>query len=317
MKIDKFTLSSNAVFAPIAGFSDVGMRSICADLGAGITYTEMISAKGLVYGSEKTEDLLHTTDSEKIKAVQIFGSEPDIIERAVNHEALQKFDIIDINMGCPVPKIVKNGEGSALLKTPDKARQVVQSARKGGKTVTVKFRIGFEEKSRTGVDFAKMLEQAGASAIAVHGRTREQYYSGNADWDYIAEIVKSVSIPVIANGDVFNAEDYKRILATTGADGVMIARGALGNPQIFSSITNTPCKWKSISEIVQRHIAVMRQFHSDTYVANNMKKQIAYYCKGLKGGKQLKMSIFSAKDITEMLDVLSSSQVLDVPVFQG
>ncbi len=316
MKIESLTLSSDAVFAPVAGFSDVGLRSLCARMGAGLTYTEMVSAKGLIYGNEHTEDLLHTTPFEKIKAVQIFGSEPQIMLKAAKGKEFEKFDIIDVNMGCPVKKIVSNGEGSALLKNPALAAEIVRELRRAEKPVTVKFRIGFEKNSRTGVDFARYMQDAGAAAITVHGRTREQFYEGSADWDYIAEVVRAVNIPVIANGDVFSEEDYKKIKAHTGAAGVMIARGALGNPQIFSRITGTPCPFGTVKEIVLEHIAVLASFHSEIYTVNNMKKQVACYCKGLRGGKQLKLETFGARTLKELTDAVKNSEVLEVPAIK-
>lgn len=313
MKIGAFELKSDAVFAPIAGFSEVGLRALCAELGAGLTYTEMVSAKGLMYGNEHTEDLLHTTEYEKVKAVQLFGSDPEILARAAESRELGKFDIVDINMGCPVKKIVSNNEGSALLKNPSLAADIVRAVRRSGKPVTVKFRIGFEKNSRTGVDFARYMQDAGAAAVTVHGRTREQFYEGNADWDYIAEVVRAVDIPVIANGDVFSKEDYIKIKAHTGAAGVMIARGALGYPQIFSEITGTPCPYATVQDIALKHIDVLASFHSDIYVVNNMKKQIACYCKGLRGGKQLKLDVFKARNVAELKEIVKESAVLSVP----
>lgn len=313
MKIDALELKSDAVFAPIAGFSEVGLRALCAELGAGLTYTEMVSAKGLMYGNEHTEDLLHTTEYEKVKAVQLFGSDPEILARAAESRELGKFDIVDINMGCPVKKIVSNNEGSALLKNPSLAADIVRAVRRSGKPVTVKFRIGFEKNSRTGVDFARYMQDAGAAAVTVHGRTREQFYEGNADWDYIAEVVRAVDIPVIANGDVFSKEDYIKIKAHTGAAGVMIARGALGYPQIFSEITGTPCPYATVQNIALKHIDVLASFHSDIYVVNNMKKQIACYCKGLRGGKQLKLDVFKARNVAELKEIVKESAVLSVP----
>lgn len=313
MKIDELELKSDAVFAPIAGFSEVGLRALCAELGAGLTFTEMVSAKGLMYGNEHTEDLLHTTEYEKVKAVQLFGSDPEILARAAESRELGKFDIVDINMGCPVKKIVSNNEGSALLKNPSLAADIVRAVRRSGKPVTVKFRIGFEKNSRTGVDFARYMQDAGAAAVTVHGRTREQFYEGNADWDYIAEVVRAVDIPVIANGDVFSKEDYIKIKAHTGAAGVMIARGALGYPQIFSEITGTPCPYATVQDIALKHIDVLASFHSDIYVVNNMKKQIACYCKGLRGGKQLKLDVFKARNVAELKEIVKESAVLSVP----
>ena len=313
MKIDELELKSDAVFAPIAGFSEVGLRALCAELGAGLTYTEMVSAKGLMYGNEHTEDLLHTTEYEKVKAVQLFGSDPEILARAAESRELGKFDIVDINMGCPVKKIVSNNEGSALLKNPSLASDIVRAVRRSGKPVTVKFRIGFEKNSRTGVDFARYMQDAGAAAVTVHGRTREQFYEGTADWDYIAEVVRAVDIPVIANGDVFSKEDYIKIKAHTGAAGVMIARGALGYPQIFSEITGTPCPYATVQDIALKHIDVLASFHSDIYVVNNMKKQIACYCKGMRGGKQLKLDVFKARNVAELKEIVKESAVLSVP----
>lgn len=313
MRIDGIELKSDVVFAPIAGYSDVGLRSLCARAGAGLTYTEMVSAKGLTYGNEHTEDLLHTTADESVRAVQIFGSEPAVMAKAAQSEELAKFDIIDINMGCPVRKIVSNGEGSALLNDPALAAAIVREVRRAGKPVTVKFRIGFEKNSRTGVDFAKIMQDAGAAAITVHGRTREQFYEGKADWDYIADVVRAVQIPVIANGDVFTAGDYFSIKERTGAAGVMIARGALGDPQIFSRITGTPFPFATRKETVLEHIRVLRKFHSEVYVCNNMKKHIAYYCKGLRGGKQLKLDAFAAKTLGDLVEAVTACDVLDAP----
>lgn len=303
-----------AVLAPIAGFSDVGFRRLCARAGAAITYTEMISAKGLIYGSAKTEDLLHTTDAEKVKAVQIFGREPDIMLAAARHQALAKFDIVDVNMGCPVPKIVGNGEGSALLKEPKLAAKIVRTLKLSGKFVSAKFRIGFEQNSRTGVDFAKILQDAGADALTVHGRTREQFYSGIADREYIAEVVRAVDIPVLANGDVDSADDYREMLRITGAAGVMIARGALGCPWLFADIAGIERPWRTRREAVDEHIATMLEFHSPVYVAANMKKHLAYYVKGLTGGKAFKQRVFESGSVKELQDAVRECELLDIPI---
>lgn len=292
------------VLAPIAGYSDVGFRKVCAERGADITYTEMISAKGLVYGSDKTEDLLNTTDSEKVKCVQIFGSEPYFIQKAVEHKALQKFDFIDINMGCPVPKIVKNGEGSALMENIPLACEVVKAALKGGKPVTVKFRLGVDEGHIIAVDFAKALQDAGASAVTVHGRTRKQLYSGKADWQEIAKVKQAVSVPVFANGDITDKASYDEAMRITGCDGAMIARGALGNPKIFSDLKGMDTEGYSLKKDILLHLETLLSFHRENYVLANFKKHIAYYTRGLKGQKQIKLSAFEAKSIEELREVI-------------
>lgn len=301
MKVD---FCHKTVLAPIAGYSDVGFRKVCAMRGADMTYTEMISAKGLVYGSDKTEDLLHTTFSEKIKCVQIFGSEPDFIRRAVEHKALENFDVIDINMGCPVPKIVRNGEGSALLENIPLACEVVKAALCGKRPVTVKFRIGVTSDKIIAVDFAKAMQDAGASAITVHGRTRAQLYSGKADWETIAKVKSAVDIPVYVNGDITDKASYDEAMRISGADGAMIARGALGNPLIFSEIKNCVPDGYSLKADILTHFDTLLEYHHPAYVLANFKKHIAYYCRGMQGQKQIKLAGFETKSIDEMRDVI-------------
>lgn len=305
-KLRKEIKFQGVVFAPIAGYSDVGLRKVCAMRGADMTYTEMISAKGLIYGSDKTEDLLHTTDSEKIKCVQIFGSEPYFISKAVEHKALEKFDVIDINMGCPVPKIVRNGEGSALMENIPLAVEVVKVALCVGKPVTVKFRLGVSSDKIIAVDFAKAMQDAGASALTLHGRTREQMYSGKADWQKIAEVKNATQIPVFVNGDIVDVESYKEAMKTTGCDGAMIARGALGNPKIFSDIKGIDVENYSLKDDILMHLNTMLQFHNERYVSANFKKQLAYYCRGMRGQREIKLKAFAATNINDIKEIVET-----------
>lgn len=313
MKIGNIELLSDAVLAPIAGFTDVGLRNVAKSYGAGLTYTEMISCKGMVYGSEKTRELLATTEIETPCAVQIFGCDPEIMARAVVMPEIQKFDIIDINMGCPVPKVVGNGEGSALLNDPKLASEVVKSViSASGKPVTVKFRKGFRMNENTAVDFARFMQDAGVSAITVHGRTREQFYSGKADWDCIAEVVRAVDVPVFANGDVVDVESYKAIKSHTGASGVMIARGALGNPQIFRDIALSEGFGGVLYDTVDcvrdllTQINVLSGYYTDRYIYSSMKKQVCYYLRGVVGGKAIKEKVCRVESLGELIEIVES-----------
>ena len=234
MKIGNVVLENNVFLAPMAGVTDLPFRILCKEMGCGLVYSEMVSAKGILYDNKNTTELLEVDPKERPVAVQLFGSDPEILGAMAKKIEDYPIDIIDVNMGCPAPKIVKNGEGSCLMKTPELVGKIVRSlVESQKKPVTIKFRKGFDEEHINAVEIAKIAEANGASAVAVHGRTREQYYSGKADWDIIRQVKEAVKIPVIGNGDVTSAESADAIMRETGCDGVMIGRGAQGNPWIF------------------------------------------------------------------------------------
>ncbi len=304
MKIGNVTLKNNLILAPIAGYSDAGLRCLSYRYGAGLCFTEMVSAKGLIYNNQNTKDLIYTHDEENPKAVQIFGNQPEIMAQAVNKKELEKFDIIDINMGCPVPKIVKNGEGSALMQNPSLVYEIVYAVVKAAKerAVTVKIRTGFDKDNKNAPEVGKAIEAAGASAITVHGRTRDMFYSGKADLESIRKVKKAVKIPVIGNGDVTDYESYNKMIDYCGVDAVMIARGAIGRPYVFSEILKIPYEFE-IYKTVKEHLDLLN--HLDERVAvNNMKKQIVFYIKGIRGAKFIKEAVFKAERKEDILKAL-------------
>lgn len=305
IKIGNIETPNNVFLAPLAGYSDSAMRVICGELGAGVCFTEMVSAKGLKYSSNKTEDLLFTYPEEKITAVQIFGSEPDIMGWASSSRYLEKFDIIDINMGCPVPKIYNNGEGSALLKNPLLASKIIKSVKKSGKAVSVKFRIGLTEGNFVTESFAKMCEDSGADMITIHGRVRDAVYSGEVNCEEIQKAKSKVKIPVIANGGIFSREDADYIVKNTGADGVMVARGAMNNPLIFSEILGEKPQI-SFKGLIRKHLNLLVERYGNERSAVIFRKQMAFYLKGLRDSKRLKEKVFSATDSKEIFEVIEN-----------
>lgn len=315
LKISELEFENNVFLAPMAGVTDVAYRKICSEMGCGLTYTEMVSAKALYYGSEKTEELFRISEEEGRAAVQIFGSEPLIMAKSC--ELFNKDDricIIDINMGCPAHKIVKNGEGSALMKNPKLAGEIVREVKKATfKPVTVKFRKAFDENSINAVDFAKIIEEAGADAITVHGRTAVQMYTGKADWSIIKAVKQNVGIPVIGNGDVFSPEDGRNLIKETNCDGIMIARGALGNPWIFNQIRdnvkNGSYSYPEASEKIDmciKHYKTALKYYDEGRVVREMRKQVAWYIKGIKNCTEIKCSINSAKSSMEAIEILEN-----------
>ena len=302
--IGRLSTKNNIFLAPLAGFTDFSLRSICYDLGAGLCFTEMVSAKGLTYNNQNTKELLFTADNEYIKAVQLFGSEPDILRRACESRDLEKFDIIDINMGCPVPKVFNNGEGSKLLDNIPLAQSIVKECVKSGKTITVKMRLGTQRPSFAALDLAKAVEQAGASMVTVHGRYRDDYYRGEIDYDKIAQIKGALKIPVIANGNLFSVKDAELCLDKTGADGVMLARGALSKPWLFSEIQGIPVENKK--EVINRHIDLLLTKYSDQRVAVILRKQMALYVLGQRDAKKYKQQAFEATSTKELKQIINN-----------
>ena len=299
--IGNITTENNVFLAPLAGYTNYAFRRLCKGYGAGLCYTEMVSAKGLKYGSENTKELLFTDHHEGTAAAQIFGSEPDTMRLACEHEALAPFPIIDINMGCPVPKIYKNGEGSALLENPLLAEQIVRECVKSGKIITVKFRIGVSPDKIITEEFAKRMEGAGASLITIHGRTKDKIYAGDVNFEEIAKAKQAVKIPVIANGGVFSNEDAETLLRETGADGVMVARASLFNPQIFCELTDTPAENKG--EMFRKQLEWTRQVCDERFTTVFMRKMCAFYVKGMKGAAVFKDRLFQAQTPDEVLDL--------------
>ena len=304
LKIGDVQLESNIVFAPIAGFSEVGFRHMCAKYGAGLTYTELVSAKGLCYGNKGTQELLAREDFSSPCAVQLFGSDPEFMYKAAKDERLAKFEIVDINMGCPVKKVFNNGDGSALMKNPDLITEIVQAVKEGAKRpVTGKMRAGVESGKPVAVECALAAQKGGASAVCVHPRYREQFYSGEADHSITKAVKEALDIPVIANGDITDLQSLAGVRDLTGADGFMIGRGALGRPWIFSEL-NGGNGAHDVKADIYEHIAVLRKYMCDFTVANVMKLQLCYYAKGGRDAKAVRVEIGKAKSIDDIFDIV-------------
>lgn len=314
MKIGNLEIDNNIFLAPMAGVTDSSYRKICRKKNAGLLYTEMVSSKGLYYGDKKTEQIMKTDDIERPIALQIFGSDSEIIKRVI-YDQLNKRDefvIIDINMGCPAPKIVKNGDGSALMKSPELVSEIVKAAKSvSEKPLTVKIRKGWDDSSINAVEIAKRIEEAGADALTIHGRTRAEFYTGTADWDIIKKVKGSVNIPVIGNGDIFSPEDIKKMMDYTGCDAVMIGRGAKGNPWIFSmgydylksGVYVPPTPMEKIDMCLE-HLEYLTADKAERIGSMEIRKHIAWYLKGLRGSSEVRDMVNRAPDKESLRDII-------------
>ncbi|MEY8338721.1 tRNA dihydrouridine synthase DusB [Lachnospiraceae bacterium 62-35] len=307
--IGNVKIGNRLALGPMAGVTDQPFRILCKEQGCGLLYTEMISAKAIFYHSKNTKDLLKTGEGERPIAVQLFGSDPDIVSDMAVRIEEGPYDIIDFNMGCPVPKVVNNKEGSALMKDSQLVERIFTAlVKKVKKPVTVKIRKGFSDTLINAVEIAKIVESCGVSAIAVHGRTREQYYSGKADWDIIRQVKEAVRIPVIGNGDIFRPEAAKRMMEETGCDGVMIARGAQGNPWIFKEINHyletgeilPRPSLDELREIILRHTRMQMEFRGETAGLREMRKHIAWYTSGLPYSASLRNEVNQIGDFSTL-----------------
>lgn len=314
MRIGNLEIENRGLLAPMAGVTDSAFRRICMQMGAGLCYTEMVSAKGLLYGGDGSAALLKYAPEERPIGVQLFGREPQRIAQAVERVGELGFALIDLNMGCPAKKIVGNGEGSALMREMDVAHAVLQAAVRaaGGLPVTVKFRAGWDEENRNAVAFARMAEQAGVAAVCIHGRTREQFYAGRADWEMIARVKAAVGIPVIGNGDVTDGESARAMLAQTGCDAVMVGRGAQGNPWIFRQIACAlsgqpapvlPSAGERIEKCMEQ-AAIMVREKGERTALREMRKHAAWYIKGLRGAAAVRGKINAVETLAQLDGIL-------------
>ena len=318
LKIGDITIPNSLVLAPMAGVTDLPFRLLCREYGAGLLYTEMVSAKAISYKNKNTYDLMKIDPSENPIALQLFGSDPVIMGEVARQIEDHPCDIIDINMGCPMPKIVNNGEGSALMKDPKLVGEIVKevvSATK--KPVTIKIRKGFDEEHVNAVEVAKIAESAGVAAIAVHGRTREQYYSGKADWNIIRQVKEAVSVPVIGNGDVNCAKVAKMMLEETGCDGIMIGRAVRGNPWLFEQVSNYLTTGREIERPSRAEVKAMILCHAKALIdykgeftgIREMRKHVAWYTAGFPHSAKLRRRVNEVESYQDLVELLATGEI--------
>lgn len=301
LKIGDIILKNRFIAAPLAGYTDVAFRKLCMEYGAAMTVTEMISVKGLCYKNKQTLEMLATSKEEKPSCVQLFGSDPDDFARAIEIKALDKFDILDVNMGCPVAKVIKNDEGSALLRKPDVAAAIVKELVRSGKPITVKMRMGFYKDEDIAVPFALAMQKAGASMVTVHARTTAQLYGGTADYKVVGRVKDALDIPVAISGDITDLESF--IERENYGDLYMIGRGALINPSIFNLLNGGELTAKFT--LIKKHIAYLMEFFGERYAIATLRKFFAYYLKGIRGKKEFKNRIYTLNTFDEVLNLVN------------
>lgn len=314
LKIGNVLLENNLILAPMAGVTDLPFRLLCKEQGAGLICTEMVSAKAIYFKNKNTESLMEIDERERPVSLQLFGSEPDLMAEIARQIEPRNFDILDINMGCPVPKVVNNGEGSALMKNPKLVQEIVSKVSKAiQKPVTVKIRKGFTEDSVNAVEIAKILEDAGAAAVAVHGRTREQYYSGQADWEIIRKVKEAVSIPVIGNGDVDSPQKAEALVKETGCDGIMIGRAVQGNPWLFSRILHYQQTgellpgpgMEEIKEMILRHAKMQLEYKGNYTGMREMRKHVAWYTTGMPHSASVRRMVNEVESYEQLEELVN------------
>lgn len=321
MRIGTVEISHPVALGPMAGVTDLPFRRLCREMGCGLLYTEMVSAKALSYHNKNTEPILETEDGEHPLAVQLFGSEPELLADMAKKLEEGPYDIIDLNMGCPVPKVVNNHEGSALMKDPILAGKVIEAMAKAvKKPVTVKIRRGWDESNVNAVEIARIAQESGAAAVAVHGRTRQQYYSGKADWEIIRQVKEAIKIPVIGNGDIIDASSAKKMMEETGCDGIMVARAAKGNPWIFrelkESFEGQPISprptYKEVCQMILRHASMQIEYVGEHMGMLQMRKQVAWYTAGYPGSSKLRQEVNQITTYEELKSLLTRFAVSDI-----